>query len=182
MSQPRAYLDIETDWKKRITIIGVFRPGFGSRQWVAPQLSAAELREFLAGIDVLFTYNGARFDLPVIRDQLKIDLAREFVHQDLMYDCWAHCLFGGLKRVEQRLGIHRDTEGVDGREAIVLWDRFQRGGEKDALELLLRYNREDVENLEGLAIRLGIVARSPDAPPPLGAPIPKRDAAGDCPE
>jgi uncharacterized protein len=176
MSVPRAYLDIETDDRRRITVVGVFRPGVGSRQWVAPELSGPELREFLRGIEVLYTYNGARFDLPVIKDQLRVDLAGEFEHRDLMYDCWARCLFGGLKKVELRLGIHRDTEGMDGRDAISLWGRFQ-DGEKQALEVLLRYNREDVENLETLAMRLGLVE---GGAPPLGRPLPRRDEEGDC--
>lgn len=178
MNKPRAYLDIETDSRRRITVVGVFRPTVGPRQWVAPQLSGEELREFLRGIEVLFTYNGARFDLPVIREQLNVDLAKEFAHQDLMYDCWGRCLFGGLKKVERRLGIHRDTEGVDGREAIALWDRFSRGGDREALEVLLRYNREDVENLESLALRLGVVE---GGAPVLGQPpLPRRNESGDC--
>jgi uncharacterized protein len=161
---PRAYLDIETDWDRNITVIGVHRPDKGSRQWIAPNLSAGELRDFLQGIEVLFTYNGTRFDLPQIREQLRLDLAKEHNHHDLMYDCWYRELFGGLKRVEEQLGIHRDTEGVDGREAIRLWDRSQTG-DKEALDVLLRYNREDVENLEALAVRLGIV-NSPDGKAP----------------
>ncbi|MBI4395471.1 MAG: ribonuclease H-like domain-containing protein [Elusimicrobia bacterium] len=156
---PRAYLDIETDWRMRITVVGVFRPDLGSRQWISPDLSAEQLRQYLQGIRMLFTYNGARFDLPIIKEQMKLDLVHEFRHRDLMHDCWAHSLYGGLKKVEQTLGIHRDTEGVNGLEAIRLWDRFVRAGEKEALDVLLRYNREDVENLESLAIRLGIVSR-----------------------
>ena len=148
-----ACLDIETDQKKIITVIGVYRRYEGTRQWVAPKLSAEELRSFLKGIDVLYTYNGSRFDLPIIREQLIVDLKKEFCHQDLMYDCWSRNLFGGLKKVEQKLGIHRDTEGVDGFMAMTLWDRFSRQGDKAALDTLLRYNREDVENLEALAAK-----------------------------
>jgi uncharacterized protein YprB with RNaseH-like and TPR domain len=154
---PRAYLDIETDWLRNITVVGVFRPDRGCRQWVRPDLAAEPIADFLRGIEVLFTYNGARFDLPIIKDQLRLDLKALHPHRDLMHDCWSRRLFGGLKGVERTLGIHRDTEGVDGLEAIRLWGRFLREGEKEALEVLLRYNREDVENLEALAVRLGIV-------------------------
>jgi uncharacterized protein YprB with RNaseH-like and TPR domain len=153
---PRAYLDIETDRQRRITVVGVFRPDRGPFQWVAPGLDVKELRDYLQGIEVLFTYNGARFDLPVIHEQLGVDLAREFRHQDLMYDCWSRRLFGGLKKVEHILGIHRDTEGIDGLAALSLWDRYVQG-DNEALEVLLRYNREDVENLERLAVKLGVV-------------------------
>jgi hypothetical protein len=85
------------------------------------------------------------------------DLEAMFTHRDLLLDCWAHDLKGGLKNVERRLGIHRDTEGLDGLAAIRLWHAHRRG-DADALEVLLRYNREDVENLEILAIKLGVVA------------------------
>ncbi|HRY28662.1 MAG TPA: ribonuclease H-like domain-containing protein [Elusimicrobiota bacterium] len=179
--KPRAYLDIETDWQKRITIIGVYRPGADTQQWVRPDLSADGLREFLQGIETLYTYNGARFDLPVLRDQLDIDLAKEYRHHDLMYDCWSRCLFGGLKKVEKRLGITRDTEGLDGRDAVLLWDRYVKG-EKDLLELLLRYNREDVINLEALAVTLGLVPRE-EGELPAGFRVPEvkgRDDSGDC--
>ncbi len=153
----RAYLDIETDWSQNITVVGIHRPDQGTRQWTHPALHAREIREFLSGIDVLFTYNGARFDLPIIHTQLRADLAKEFFHRDLMHDCWARNLYGGLKKVERTLGIQRDTDGVDGLEAIRLWGRFRNSGDKGALDLLLKYNREDVENLESLALRFGLV-------------------------
>lgn len=167
----RAYLDIETSWGRRITVIGVHRPDQGTRQWVSPNLSTSELRDFLAGVEVLFTYNGARFDLPVIRDQLDLDLAREFCHQDLMHDCWNRSLYGGLKKVEQTLGISRDTAGINGIDAMNLWERFSRRRDQCALATLLQYNREDVENLETLALRLGIVEppAGQTASPILGA-------------
>lgn len=164
----RAYLDVETDWAHVITVIGVHRPDRGTRQWTRPDLRADEIRDFLGGIDVLFTYNGARFDLPLIRDQLRADLAGEFFHRDLMHDCWARDLFGGLKKVERALGIQRDTEGVDGLAAIRLWERFQGEGDRGALDLLLKYNREDVENLECLALRFGLVQGAEPAPLVLG--------------
>ncbi|MGQ0644088.1 MAG: ribonuclease H-like domain-containing protein [Elusimicrobiota bacterium] len=154
----RAYLDIETDWAMNITVVGVHRPGLGTRQWVRPRLSVEELRDFLLGADVLLTYNGACFDLPRIRAELKLDLCAAFPHRDLMRDCWSRDFYGGLKAVEKRLGIARDTDGVDGWAAVRLWERYKTRGDRDALELLLRYNREDVENLEALALRLGVVA------------------------
>ena len=158
----RAYLDVETDEGRRLTVVGVFRPDREVRQWVRPNFSRIELLNFLDGVDLLMSYNGARFDLPIIRDQLGTNLELMFNHRDLMLDCWARNLKGGLKKVERRLGIHRDTEGVDGLAAIRLWHAHRRG-DPAALPLLLRYNREDVENLEALALTLGIVS-----PLPLG--------------
>lgn len=152
----RAYLDVETDERHALTVLGVFRPDRGHRQWIRPNFSRMELLNYLTDVELLMTYNGARFDLPLVRDQLGADLVRLFRHRDLMLDCWAQNLYGGLKKVEQRLGIHRDTEGVDGWAAIRLW-HAHRTGDADALDLLLRYNREDVENLEALARKLGVL-------------------------
>jgi len=73
-----------------------------------------------------------------------------------MYACWNHHLYGGLKVVEQRLGIARQLQGVSGREAVALWWRYVRQGDSTALHTLLAYNREDVLNLKVLRERLGV--------------------------
>ena len=57
---------------------------------------------------------------------------------------------GGLKGVEKQLGISRESEGVDGLEAIRLWNRYLYSADLEALETLLRYNLEDVVNLKTL--------------------------------
>jgi len=151
-----AYLDIETSWQKTITIIGIYRPGEGTTQLIAPEITRENLLQALAGADRLFTYNGSAFDLPVIRRWLGIDLTGHVPHRDLMYDCRKRKLKGGLKGVERTLGIHRDTEGVDGLQAMRLWAAYQTG-DREALELLLRYNKEDCVNLELVASKLGVI-------------------------
>lgn len=71
-----------------------------------------------------------------------------------MYDCWRRGLYGGLKAVERQLGIPRSLPHLDGRDAMRLWAAYVDRGEEEALELLLRYNREDVENLDLLRSHL----------------------------
>jgi uncharacterized protein YprB with RNaseH-like and TPR domain len=148
-----AYLDIETSWAGEITVIGVYRPGIGTSQLVRPLADARALAELLEGAERLVTYNGSRFDLPVIHRRLGLRLLDGFAHSDLMLHCWRHQLKGGLKRVEATLGIQRDTEGIDGLAAMRLWEEHCAGS-REALETLLRYNREDIENLEILEARL----------------------------
>ena len=152
-SPSSAYLDIETSWSGDVTVVGVYRPGLDTRQLVRPRIDRRSLDEALEGASVLYTYNGSRFDLPVLKRRLGLDLSA-IPHVDLMYACWKKGLKGGLKRVEHVLGISRDTEGVDGLQAMALWERFERGGDREALDLLLRYNREDIVNLETLAHKL----------------------------
>ena len=143
----KAYLDIETSFGKEITVIGIFTPPARVIQLVGEDVNWTNLWNALEGVTQILTYNGARFDLPVIRQAVKLDLTRYFQCRDLMYECWKRNLYGGLKKVEEKLGIERLTRGIDGIEAMRLWERFRRYGDEEALQSLLEYNREDVVNL-----------------------------------
>ena len=61
---------------------------------------------------------------------------------------------GGLKNIERQIGLNRrpETDGLNGMDAVRLWQLYRRGGEsaEDALRLLHRYNEEDVVNLKAL--------------------------------
>jgi len=160
-----AYLDIETTGLSRyyneITVIGIYLvDGRDSRlvQFVGDAVTKDNLLGALDGVDTIFTYNGSRFDLPIIHTHLEVDLASMFYHHDLMYDCWRMNLKGGFKAVERQLGIPRQLEGVDGFQAVILWWRYRNHGDQDALALLLQYNKEDVLNLKALRERLSIPA------------------------
>ena len=97
--------------------------------------------------DRLRICNGSRFDLPVIKRKLGLDLREQFESHDLMLLCWKRNLYGGLKKVEKVLGIRRRLPDMDGQEAMHLWYRYQKYGDRFSLERLLEYNREDVMNL-----------------------------------
>ena len=149
-----AYLDIETSFDGVITIIGCHIADRGLIQLVGGMVSDVSVWRALEGVETICTYNGSRFDLPVIRRRLGLDLVKGFRSHDLMYDCWRHGLFGGLKRVEEQLGIARRSKGIDGWDAMRLWSRYEDGGDREALEILLAYNRDDVLNLPVLESRL----------------------------
>ncbi len=156
-----AYLDIETTglspWYSEITVVGVhFCNGFDTRfiQLVGGDVTADNLLEVLRGVDVIYTYNGSRFDLPFIRCRLGINLVELFTHRDLMYDCWRNNLYGGFKAVERQLGIERRLTEVSGYEAVRLWWRYVNDCDQAALATLLEYNKEDVINLKTLKERL----------------------------
>lgn len=158
-----AYLDIETtglSWLYAdITVIGVYLVnGSDSRlvQLVGEKATKDNLIEALEDVGTIYTYNGSRFDLPFIRTSLDIDLRESHHHHDLMYDCWRNNLYGGFKSVEQQLGITRQLKGIGGFEAVMLWLRYQNGGDQNALALLLQYNNEDAVNLKALRERLSV--------------------------
>jgi uncharacterized protein len=159
----RAYLDIETTGCSRthhdLTVIGIAieRPGtMDVIQFVGAEITNAGLFGALAGVDRLYTYNGRRFDLPFIKHRLGVDLERQFRHHDLMHDCWKRKLMGGLKVVEQKLNIARQSKGIDGWMAVRLWWDYVNNNDLAALKTLLAYNREDVVNLQTLRLKLGV--------------------------
>lgn len=150
----RAYLDIETTFSGSISVIGIYRPDGGTVQLVGGGVHDINLYQALDGATTLVTFNGSSFDLPVIKRRLYSDLKSEFAHCDLLYVCRRHGLRGGLKGVEQQLGIVRETAGITGFDAPRLWQRYESTGDERALNTLLRYNREDVVNLALLEAHL----------------------------
>ncbi len=143
------FLDIETNGGVRadsITVVGVYDSA-ESRMYVKYRDLddfADDARRFALWV----TFFGGGFDLPLLRrrfphvpfDQLHIDLCPALRRLGFK---------GGLKSIEQQLGIRRppEVEGLDGWHAVQLWRQWRRHGDEDALRLLLAYNREDIENL-----------------------------------
>ncbi len=166
-------LDIETTGlgeQDAITMIGVY-DGREVRTYVAGlNLDAAAAD--IARYPLLVTYNGALFDLPRIRRRFP-GLGPNHIHVDLRYPLRRLGYRGGLKRIEDRLGIVRsaETRGLDGWDAVRLWQAYQAGS-RAALDLLIAYNAEDVRHLRpmmefayrALAARLEAGPRC--APPP----------------
>jgi len=152
-----AYLDIETTGLTpsgcEITVIGIHLcrgDEVDFVQLVGKDISADGIIEALEGVEILYTYNGSRFDLPFINSALGINLEEHFNHHDLMYDCWRNGLYGGLKGVERRLGIARKLPDMNGFEAVKLWWKYVDSFDLDALNKLCEYNKEDVVNLKTL--------------------------------
>ena len=156
-----AYLDIETTGLSpsldEITVIGIHLcNGDDTKfiQLVGKDITTESITEALSGVEVIYTYNGSRFDLPFIYSRLALNLAEYFAHHDLMYDCWRCNLYGGFKAVEKQMNIDRKLTEVNGFEAIRLWWRYIDYFDLDALNTLLEYNKEDVLNLKILKERL----------------------------
>lgn len=144
-----AYVDIETTGlstqSDRITLIGIYN-GKETKTYIKG-INLEEVPVELAKYKQLITFNGARFDLPFIEHEFPDSL--NHLHVDLLYPLKKIGYSGGLKRIESMLGIERneETESLTGFDAVRLWKRYERGDE-DSLDLLIKYNREDVVNLE----------------------------------
>ncbi len=153
----RAYLDIETNGfssqHSDLTVIGIaIEQGKKLKviQLLETTLTKNNLLKSLKNINEIYTYNGSRFDFPFLKAKLGIDLKEKFKHTDLMYNCWDSNLKGGLKVVEQLLGINRKLKDIDGYMAVKLWWEYKNNNDKYALRTLLDYNEEDVVNLKVL--------------------------------
>ena len=145
------FLDIETTGLTEadsITLIGTYN-GLESKIFVAGvnlESATAQINRY----PLLVTFNGTCFDLPVIRRHFA-DIAENYIHIDLRYALRGLGYRGGLKVIERELGIERSSETrfLDGWDAVRLWNQYL-GGSREALELLKRYNEEDVRHLEPL--------------------------------
>ena len=151
LGQHALYVDIETDGgcgAEAITVIGCY-DGQTAHTFVAEQnLDAA--RELIEAHPLIVTFNGAAFDMPLIRERFRSNLFNH-IHIDLRFPLKKLGLYGGLKHIEQLVGLERaaPTQGLDGWDAVRLWREYQYGS-TEALELLLAYNREDIVHLAPL--------------------------------
>jgi uncharacterized protein YprB with RNaseH-like and TPR domain len=138
------YLDIETTFEGRISVIGFFSENLGLVQLVHPDVTALSLLNSMPEGGRLFTFNGHRFDLPYIVRELGVELAVRHETLDLMQMCKAHKIKGGQKSIEKKIGWKRETAGLSGRDAPGMWKAWWEDGDKEARDMLLKYNGEDV--------------------------------------
>lgn len=153
-----AYLDIETTGfiggNSYPTVVGIAVDFPGDRsmeQLVGDDITPSAIRHVLEGVTTIYTFNGSSFDLPFLAWKPGVDLRRRFEHHDLMHTCRRAGLRGGLKRIERALGIERtDLPEMSGHDAVLLWRKYREEASTAVLDLLLEYNRADVENLRTL--------------------------------
>jgi uncharacterized protein len=147
-----AFLDIETTglspYAGIVTVVAVHGGG-ATRTFVAGE-SLEELPAYLRRFGVLVTFNGRQFDVPFLEATFP-QLVPPPLHIDLRFLLYRLGHAGGLKRIEERLGLGDRTgvEGVSGLDAVRLWQEWRRGNAA-ALDRLIRYNRADTVNLEPL--------------------------------
>ena len=115
-------------------------------------LGVVAMAEALQKARLWVTFNGRCFDVPVLQRHFS-DLPIPPVHLDLRFLCHRVGLRGGLKTVEQTIGIPRPPHlrGVGGCEAAVLWRTWIATDELEALRFLVEYNLYDAFQLRALA-------------------------------
>ena len=145
------YVDIETTGMggdDSITVIGTYN-GRDVNTFVAGR-NLEDAVDDIEPYPLIVTYNGASFDMPMIRQHFRYNTFNH-IHIDLRFPLHALGLKGGLKHIEQQMGIVRsgETQGMDGWDAVRLWYKYLNGSE-GALQQLVAYNREDIVNLKPL--------------------------------
>jgi uncharacterized protein YprB with RNaseH-like and TPR domain len=151
-----AYLDIESNGLPAgaggyPTVVGIY-DGHDYKVFVRGEnLSIRNLMRELSGYKYLVTFYGAVFDIPFLQRSLP-GFRLNIPHFDLCFGARRIGLAGGLKKIEEALGIERDvdTTGMNGYDAVLLWMKMRKGS-TEARDLLVRYNREDTVNLKRVA-------------------------------
>ncbi len=152
--------------------------GVRLRQWVltafageAAMLEA--LASSLAAADLMVSYNGKTFDLPLLRDRRRLQRGPalpEPPHLDLLHPtrrlfrrAWPDCRLATSER--RLLGLVREDD-LPGSEAPRAWRDYLAGAPSDELAGVLRHNALDVLSLLALGPAL---ARSLHEPTSCGA-------------
>lgn len=145
------FFDIETTGldarRSDVTTVSFHRAGETTTLVRGDDLTRAAVERELTDAGLLVSFNGKRFDVPFLEQSFDLDIDRP--HIDLMYPCRQLDLTGGLKAIEQAVGIERDRPDISGRDAVRLWHQYERGDE-EALRTLVSYNRADTVNLQSL--------------------------------
>jgi len=146
-------IDEETGYKEFKQLV----PGV---PWMTPP-TRDNFLAVVEGVRKIITYNGRwwkagpydseGFDGPVLSAQIGIDWEalqdNEIYMIDLVLNCWAASLYGGMKKVEAKLGIERLLPSKDGKWAIRIWNKWKETEDEAYLDLLCVYNKEDVYKL-----------------------------------
>ena len=152
-------LDIETNGLPpgrggAVTLVGLYDER-GYRCLVRGEdLTEERLTEEISGDKILVTFFGSSFDLPFLRNEFP-SVRFRIPHFDLCFGARRLGMKGGLKKIERQFGLFRAEEvtGLDGYDAVLLWKKWLRGDRK-ALDLVIKYNREDTVNLLHLSERI----------------------------
>lgn len=148
-----SYFDIETDglsiYECEPTVICLYHKGE-----CLTYINGENLDDFvdqLFDVELLVSFNGTSFDVPCVQNYFNIPTL-PCPHVDLRWVCHHKGYRGGLKSIEREMGIQRDGDvvGVDGHEAVILWQKWKLYGQERALDRLVHYCQADTVGLADL--------------------------------
>ncbi|MFY0576944.1 ribonuclease H-like domain-containing protein [Cystobacter fuscus] len=146
------YFDIETNGnqEQEPTVVALFDAD-GLRVFILGR-NMDELPEAMAQRRLWVTFNGSCFDVPVLRQYFGKRFPTPEAHIDLRFVCRRLGMGGGLKELEDKLGLGRPPhmKGVNGWDAVLLWRAYLARGDVEALRFLVEYNLYDSFQLRAL--------------------------------
>ncbi len=186
LSPSSAYLDTETTGLAGGTGTVAFMVALGEvgartvrlRQWLITAFAGErpmleQVARTLAAAECVVTYNGAAFDLPLLRDRYRLicgGALPEVNHLDLLHTVrrlfrqgWQDCR---LATAEENLLEFRRRGDLPGSEAPGAWRAYLAGDPAHRLAEVTRHNALDVLSLISLP---PILARAVSAPREYGA-------------
>lgn len=139
----------------------------------------AKLAEWAAGFDVVVTYNGASFDLPLLRTRALMnrrgDPVAELAGWDLLpasRRLWGWALPDCRQQtIESAVcGLARGEGDIEGARIPEVWREWLAGAPADDLLCVLRHNRRDLAGMAEILARLCAAAAELAEPaPPVAA-------------
>ena len=152
-------------------------PELRLRQWLITAFAGeaamlAELRRALREVELIVSYNGKSFDLPLLRDRQRLHRAAqpEPAHFDLLHSVrrlfvrsWPDCRLATVER--ELLGLVREDD-LPGAEAPIAWKEFLAGDPYHRLHRVLAHNELD---LLSMTVLPPLLARAMHAPLEYGA-------------
>jgi uncharacterized protein len=146
-----AFFDIEADGDDVPTVVGIMdKEGVASFR---RGHSLEQVCERLSKSPIWVTFNGSVYDVPALKKHFGEDrFPTPLVHIDLRFLMKHAKLKGGLKSIEEKLGLHRPPhlKGINGLAAINLWRIWNHTRDIKALRILMEYNMYDVINLRSI--------------------------------
>jgi uncharacterized protein len=140
------FVDCEVDSKGMLIVVTV-SDRFTSATFIrGMHLNSRAITAMINSYRLIVTYNGSAFDMVKLK---KFGVRFVVPHLDLKPLCQRLGLSGGLKDVEEQLGIHRPRH-LKG-SAVDAWKAFWASGDREWLQLLVAYNEADAVNLHQLA-------------------------------
>ncbi len=144
------FLDVEVDSHEKVIMVGISNYYQTNQFVVGVNLEKDLLQTELEKYKLLITFNGSAFDLPKLKKQFSLEI--KIPHLDLKPPCLNLGWKGGLKEIETQLNLKRPAH-LRG-SPVDLWKAFHASGDREYLELLLEYNREDIENLKAITEKI----------------------------
>ena len=111
-----------------VTVVGLYADGQMTSLVRGISLTEERLHMEFSRYDLLVTFFGSIFDIPYLRAKYP-GLVLDQPHVDLCFAARRLGLAGGLIQIEALMGIQRpaDVQGLDGWEAVRLWNAWERG-------------------------------------------------------